>query len=133
MQECHCILGGPVSLCLMHLLWDLVRYPRTAEVASLSGLPDNEAMLKTPICASQDCLANGKPLLIENIEEELDPVLDPVLEKRFIRQARGLTLQLNDKEVSHWCRDLSTPSLFTAISFSFHKRCKTCTWDIAAL
>lgn len=47
----------------------------------------------------QDCLFNGKPLLIENIEEELDPILDPVLEKRFIRQARGLTLQLNDKEV----------------------------------
>lgn len=47
----------------------------------------------------QDCLSNGKPLLIENIEEELDPILDPVLEKRFIRQARGLTLQLNDKEV----------------------------------
>ncbi|CAL8466541.1 g6077 [Coccomyxa elongata] len=49
----------------------------------------------------EDCLANGKPLLIENIEEELDPVLDPVLEKRFIRQARGLTLQLNDKEVEY--------------------------------
>ncbi len=48
----------------------------------------------------QDCLANGKPLLIENIEEELDPILDPALEKRFIRQARGLTLQLNDKEVT---------------------------------
>lgn len=52
----------------------------------------------------QDCLANGKPLLIENIEEELDPILDPVLEKRFIRQARGLTLQLNDKEVSNQTR-----------------------------
>ena len=46
----------------------------------------------------QDCLATGKPLLIENIEEELDPVLDPVLERRVIRQARGLILQLADKE-----------------------------------
>lgn len=26
-------------------------------------------------------------------------MLDPVLEKRFIRQARGLVLQLGDKEV----------------------------------
>lgn len=59
-------------------------------------------MSPTPTCAPlarpQDCLASGKPLLVENIEEELDPVLDPILERRVIRQARGLTLQLADKE-----------------------------------
>ena len=47
----------------------------------------------------QDCLSNGKPLLLENIEEELDPVLDPVLEKRYIMQKRGPVLLLGDKEV----------------------------------
>lgn len=30
--------------------------------------------------------AFGKPLLIENIEEELDPLLDPVLERRVIKK-----------------------------------------------
>lgn len=47
----------------------------------------------------EDCLAFGKPLLIENIEEELDPVLDPILEKRFIKKGRGFIIALADKEV----------------------------------
>ena len=47
----------------------------------------------------QDCLSFGKPLLIENIEEELDPVLDPVLERRYVKKGRGFTVALADKEV----------------------------------
>ena len=43
----------------------------------------------------------GKPLLIENIEEELDPVLDPVLERRVIKKGKSLIIQLADKEVRH--------------------------------
>jgi hypothetical protein len=39
--------------------------------------------------ALEDCLAFGKPMLIENIEEELDPVLDPVLERRLVGCARS--------------------------------------------
>lgn len=50
-------------------------------------------------CHLQDCLSFGKPLLIENIEEELDPVLDPVLERRYVKKGRGFTVALADKEV----------------------------------
>ena len=32
------------------------------------------------------CLENGLSMLIEGIENELDPVLDPVLEKSLIRK-----------------------------------------------
>ncbi len=46
----------------------------------------------------QDCLSTGKPLPIENIEEELDPLLDPILEKQYIKQNQGNVLQLSDKE-----------------------------------
>mmetsp|Transcript_5388 Transcript_5388/g.12712 ORF Transcript_5388/g.12712 Transcript_5388/m.12712 type:complete len:4322 (-) Transcript_5388:507-13472(-) len=47
----------------------------------------------------EDCLAFGKPMLIENIEEELDPVLDPVLERRVIKKGKTYVLPLADKEV----------------------------------
>ena len=48
---------------------------------------------------AQDCLSSGKPMLIENVEQELDPLLDPVLERRFMRKGRQVTVQLADKEV----------------------------------
>jgi len=48
----------------------------------------------------EDCLSYGKPLLIENIEEELDPMMDPVLEKRVVRKGKNLIIQL-DKEVDY--------------------------------
>jgi dynein heavy chain len=47
----------------------------------------------------EDCLSNGKPMIVENIEEDLDPLLDPVLEKRYIRKGRNITLALADKEI----------------------------------
>jgi dynein heavy chain len=47
----------------------------------------------------EDCLGFGKPLLIENIEEELDPLLDPVLERRVIKKGKTYVVPLADKEV----------------------------------
>ena len=38
-------------------------------------------------------------MLVENVEQELDPLLDPVLERRFLRKGRQVTVQLADKEV----------------------------------
>lgn len=46
----------------------------------------------------EDGMANGTPLLIENIEEEVDPVLDPVLNKAVIRSGKFLKINLPDKE-----------------------------------
>ncbi|PNH08753.1 Dynein gamma chain, flagellar outer arm [Tetrabaena socialis] len=47
----------------------------------------------------EECLAFGRPLLIENIEEELDPLLDPVLERRLIKKGKTFVIPLADKEV----------------------------------
>ena len=48
----------------------------------------------------EDCMTYGRPLLIENIEEELDPLLDPILEKRIVRKGNKAMIVMSDgKEV----------------------------------
>ena len=50
----------------------------------------------------------GSPLLIENVEEVLDPILDPVLDKKVEKSGRGFKIVLADKE----CEYTDTFSLF---------------------
>jgi len=49
----------------------------------------------------EDSMAFGTPMLIENVEEEIDPVLDPVLNKDIQRKGRNLIIQLSDKECEY--------------------------------
>jgi len=80
----------------------------------------------------EDAMAFGNPLMIENVIEDIDPVLDPVFNKEIQRKGRSLIIQLSDKECEYseafslfLCSKLAnphfTPELFaqlTVINFT---------------
>lgn len=49
----------------------------------------------------ENCIKAGKPCLFENVDEELDPTIDPVLEKNLIDKAGIKLIKLGDNEFEY--------------------------------
>eukprot|EP00916_Digyalum_oweni_P009684 GHVL01016321.1.p1 GENE.GHVL01016321.1~~GHVL01016321.1.p1 ORF type:complete len:1870 (+),score=456.95 GHVL01016321.1:3343-8952(+) len=45
------------------------------------------------------CIENGLPMVVEDVEEEIDPLLDPVLERQFIKKGNKLFVNIADQNV----------------------------------
>jgi len=58
------------------------------------NVPDLRYCLKLP-------MQEGWPLLIESIENEVDPMLDPVLEKQVTIKGRNRTIKIGDQELDY--------------------------------
>ncbi|KAI8811565.1 dynein heavy chain and region D6 of dynein motor-domain-containing protein [Cladochytrium replicatum] len=48
-----------------------------------------------------DCVSQGRPLLIEDVEEALDPTLDNILEKNLLKAGRSFKVIFGDKEIDY--------------------------------
>ena len=63
---------------------------------NLKVLNQNNKMFRTIM---EDCIESGIPVLIEDVEEELDPVLDPLLEMTYSKSGRGIAVNFGNKMV----------------------------------
>jgi dynein heavy chain len=78
------------------LSWIKRREPQLLENDCIFTLnhPSLKDALKWP-------LSEGFPVLIESIENEVDPVLDPVLEKQIIVKGRIKIIKLADQDMDY--------------------------------
>lgn len=49
----------------------------------------------------ENCIQFGYPLLLENVYEELDPTLEPLLVKAIFKQAGSLQIKLGDSTIEY--------------------------------
>lgn len=50
----------------------------------------------------QEQLTNGRPMIIENTPQDVDPIIDPLLEKQVLKTGKGsLLIKINDQDMDY--------------------------------
>merc|ERR1719428_2053676 len=47
------------------------------------------------------CMGEGLPLIIENVENEVDPMLDPVMDKAIIKKGKNMYINVSDQNMDY--------------------------------
>ncbi|XP_034934334.1 dynein heavy chain 2, axonemal [Chelonus insularis] len=87
--------------------WPLVIDPQCQAVKWIKNMeaPNNLRVIDLQrrdfIRILEQALQFGEPLLLENVGEHLDPILNPILNKKFIKLGNSLMIKFNDKMISY--------------------------------
>ena len=92
--RCNIITKLPLSLVLQGQAKTWIRNKESDRQLKMTNL--NNKFFRPHL---EDCLSLGNPLLIEDVEEELDPCLDNVLEKNFIKAGTAFKVCLASHDV----------------------------------
>jgi len=49
----------------------------------------------------ENAIRVGQPVLLENVEETLDPALEPILQRQVYKQGGRLLIRLGDQEIDY--------------------------------
>mmetsp|Transcript_44078 Transcript_44078/g.42718 ORF Transcript_44078/g.42718 Transcript_44078/m.42718 type:complete len:110 (+) Transcript_44078:502-831(+) len=49
----------------------------------------------------ENCIRMGTPVLIENVYEDLDPAIEPLLQKQIFKKGNTLNLRLGDSTIEY--------------------------------
>lgn len=91
-------------LCLRSKRWPLMIDPQHQANTWIKRLePDIKIVnpQKKYMAIMEEAIRKGFAVLLEDIEEEIDPSLDPVLKKSIQKRGKLLTIKLGEKEISY--------------------------------
>lgn len=87
--------------------WPLMIDPQGQANAWVKNMEQNNSLKVVDLKAHdllrtmENAIQFGNPVLIEDVLEELDPALEPILAKSFIKQGNRLLIKVGDKELDY--------------------------------
>ncbi len=78
---------------LQAITWIKRKYENSLKVMNMN---EGAAVYLKPL---ENCIKEGKPFLFENLDEEIDPTIDPLLEKNYVNRSGFNVVKIGDNEI----------------------------------